>query len=386
MNHTKVLILGADGYLGWALWQYLKLRGYEVFGVDNFSRRELVEKVGSDSLMPIGSVTSAIANGIVNSNICEYPELMKIHSFFKPDVIVHLAEQPSAPYSMRGVNECIWETQVNNIAGTQSLLWYMEHLNPEAHLIKLGTMGEYSDWIYKGFPIPEEPTVQAMLMDGGQEHVYTKIPTPRSAGSFYHWSKIFDSNNIEFACKIWGLRATDLNQGVVYGTRVDDLQFRTRFDYDSYFGTTVNRFVTQAAVGIPLTVYGLGGQTRGFININDTMRAIELVIENPPKQREFRIVNQLTEVFSVNEIALMVRQHTGCEIDHIKNPRIEREEHLYNPKAEKLREWGLTDPRTMNAMLPEMVEDVAKYSGNIRLDVIQPQARWKEPFREEAVV
>ncbi len=386
MSHAKVLILGADGYIGFSLWQFLKARGYEVMGADNFSRRKLVEEVGSDSLIPIDSVPARMAAGIANINICTYTDLLKLHSFFKPDVIIHLAEQPSAPYSMRGVQECVYETQVNNIAGTQCVLWYMKQMNPEAHLIKLGTMGEYSDWIYKGFPIPEDPRVSAMLMEGGQEHVYTEIPTPRSAGSFYHWSKIFDSNNIEFACKIWGLRATDLNQGVVYGTRVDDLQFRSRFDYDSYFGTIVNRFVTQAVAGIPLTVYGAGGQTRGFININDTMRAIELVIENPPADGEFRMVNQLTEVFSVNEIASMVAYHTNCKVDRIENPRIEQEEHLYNPKCNKLREWGLTDPRRMISVLPEMVEDVSLFYGNIRTEVIQPQTRWEEPFREEAMV
>ena len=375
IKDKRVLIAGGDGYLGWALTVYLRSKGIECFGIDNFSRRSHVNTIGSDSLVPIGPQARVTGTDVLHR--------VNLESAFRhadPDVIVHFAEQPSAPFSMKSSVHAV-STQHNNLAGTMNILWTMRDVCPEAHLIKLGTMGEYSDWIYDKTPIPEHHTMSVMRMDPHiTENHFMEIPTPRAAGSFYHWSKIFDSNNIEFACKIWGLRATDINQGVVYGSRIEamDENNRTRFDYDSYFGTVVNRFIVQSIIDTPLTVYGKGGQTRGYLNINDVMRAIELVMENPPNPGQFEIVNQLTEVFSVTEIATMVSEVTGCDVMSLENPRIEREEHFYDPEYKKLKEWGLKDPRLMKDVLPDMVEDLKQFKDKVRLDVIGPDSFWRK--------
>ncbi len=382
--HGRVLILGQDGYLGWALTVYLRSKGIECLGVDNFMRRDNVAKIGSKSLTPIGR-EDRVDEAVDIRQTIRVETLLK--NFF-PDVIVHFAEQPSAPFSMRGSYEAI-RTQINNIEGTMGLLWAMRKERPNAHLIKLGTMGEYSDWIYKDSPIPEDTRMSVLRMDPMLDgNHFLDIPTPRFAGSFYHMSKIFDSYNIEFACKMWGLRATDINQGVVYGSKIEAMgeNNRTRFDYDSYFGTAVNRFVVQSIQGMPLTVYGAGGQTRGYININDAMRAIELVMDNPAEAGELQIVNQLTEVKSVKEIAHMVSGITGADIRSVANPRVEKEQHSYNPEYKKLKSWGLTDPKLMEDVLPDMIEDLKQFKDNIKPEVIMPKTYWRTEHEEGKAV
>ena len=384
MSDKKVLICGQDGYLGWALTVYLRSRGVECQGFDNFSRRENVRSVGSESLVPI-EATDRVDVGC--DMYLHRVHLVELLHNYKPTHIVHLGEQPSAPFSMKSVVHAA-STQQNNVIGTMNLLWAMRDVCPEAHLIKLGTMGEYSDWIYRKFPIPEEPTISAMLMDEeGHQQEYLTIPTPKAAGSFYHWSKVFDSQNIGFACKIWGLRATDINQGVVYGSRIEAMgeNNRTRFDYDSYFGTAVNRFIVQAIARHGLTVYGGGGQTRGYININDAMRAIELVMEHPPEFGRLDIVNQLTEVKSVYEVAMMVRDLTGEEAWSLDNPRVELEEHSYTPTFKKLKEWGLTEPRLMKDVLPEMIEDLSQFKDQINKEVLNPKTRWQTVKEQDKI-
>lgn len=373
--NKKVLILGADGYLGWALTIYLLKRGYDVECIDDFSRRRRVREIGSDSLFPLVGGRKKI-KAIRDFNITHYKWLKYFVRKKKPDVIVHLAEIPSAPYSMmKGSFAKL--TQYNNVIGTLNILWIMREEARNAHLIKLGTMGEYSDWIYDNpnIEIPEESRIKVQY----QMEDMT-IPTPRWAGSFYHFSKIFDSYNIEFACNLWGLRATDLNQGVVYGTKTDEMERneeRTRFDYDDIFGTVVNRFLVQAAVDEPLTVYGEGGQTRGFININDSMKCIELAINNPPDKATFQVFNQITEVLSINEIAKMVQECADFDvkIKHLKNPRVEKEQHNYNPTYKKLTDLGLK-PRLMSSVIGQMLEDVIKYKRRIKKDVIRPRVKW----------
>jgi len=381
----KVLILGADGYLGWSLYIHLQSKGCEVSGVDNYSRRQFVNFCGSESLVPIPSIPDR-QKLIPWQNVCTHGCLHRTIAEFEPDVIIHLAEQPSAPFSMTNVLQAA-ETQANNILGTMQLIWAVREINPKIHIIKLGTMGEYSDWIYKSSPIPESTTMPILRMDHNlDQNYFLDIPTPKFSGSFYHMSKIFDSYNIEFACKMWGLRATDINQGVVYGSKIEamDKNNRTRFDYDSYFGTAVNRFIVQAIQGLPLTVYGKGGQTRGYININDVMRAIELVIENPAQPGELQIVNQLTEVFRVEEIAELVASTVECSIGHVENPRVEKEQHSYKPVYQKLYNWGLTEPRLMKDVLPGMVEDIRQFKDRINVEVILPKTKWRE--KEEEVL
>lgn len=384
-SRGKVLILGADGYLGWSLYVHLDKKGHTVAGVDNYSRRDFVDRCGSESLVPI-QVKESRRKLVPWSNICIYPTLHNIIKEFEPDTIVHLAEQPSAPFSMANATQAA-ATQVNNIQGTMHLIWAVREINPKIQIIKLGTMGEYSDWIYEDSPIPESTRMPILRMDPDiDKNYFLDIPTPKFSGSFYHMSKIFDSYNIEFACKMWGLRATDINQGVVYGSRIEAMgeNNRTRFDYDSYFGTAVNRFIVQAIQGLPLTVYGKGGQTRGYININDVMRAIELVMENPAQPGELQIVNQLTEVFRVEEIAELVANTVECSIGHVENPRVEQEQHSYKPVYKKLHNWGLTEPRLMKDVLPGMVEDIRQFKHRINPDVVLPKTKWRE--KEEEVL
>lgn len=331
----KVLILGIDGYLGWALKDYLEERGHMVMGFDNFSRRRRVAEIGSDSLFPFN-------HEVLKGDLCDYESLLS----YKVDVVVDLAEQPSAPYSLRNLESAV-ETQQNNIVGTMNLLWWLK-TRPHIHLIKLGSMGVY------GTPegdIPES--------DG---------PIAYDPGSFYHISKAADSLNLRKACQWWGLNVTDLHQGVVYGHLPE-----TRFDYDSYFGTVINRFLTQAAVNYPLTVYGEGGQTRGYLNIKDTMRCIELAMLNPPKG--YRVFNQFTEIFSVDQIAKMVQKITGCAVRHIPNPRKELEAHEYNPTHVRLPDLGLKHHK-----LEDEIEGIYKLvyekRANIKREVIAPQTQW----------
>jgi len=253
--------------------RFLEEKGYEVAGLDNNLRKRNVESVGGKSLTKVEKHPNTMAHDISKDALATKILVKDL----QPDAIVHLAEQPSAPFSMISAQRAA-ETQRNNVVGTMNVLWAIREVNPEIHLIKLGTAGEYSDWIWDKRQIPESPRVK---IDGWE------IPTPRYAGSFYHFSKLFDSFNIDYACRIWGLRATDINQGVVYGHLPG-----TRLDIDEWFGTVVNRFCAQAVAGIPLTVYGSGGQERGFISIRNVMEAIELVIENPPEG--YYIIHQLT--------------------------------------------------------------------------------------------
>jgi UDP-sulfoquinovose synthase len=373
----RILILGADGYLGWTLYQYLGAK-HEVKGVDNGLRRMLVKEVGSDSLLPISDLEERDLHqfDISEWRAHDHP-LELICREFQPEVIVHFAEQPSAPYSMRGRTQAHL-TQQNNVIGTLNLLFVMREVCPEAHLIKLGTMGEYGDTIYGINKIPESSRMVIWpLHTVTDKRAEMKIPTPKWAGSLYHWSKVFDSYNIDFACKLWGLRATDLNQGIVYSTGLPGQKESTRFDYDECFGTLVNRFIVQALCDIPLTVYGAGKQTRGFIYLGDSMRAIELVVDHPPKAGELNVINQLTEVKSVLEIAHMVQEISGCAIESRDNPRVEKESHPYNPIYEKLKGWGLTKPVKMEDELPNMLVDVAKHIDKVKLDVVEPKTQWR---------
>ena len=339
----KIMVAGIDGYLGTALKYYLEEKGYKVFGFDNGLRKDNVDLIGSESL-----THKAETNPVSLDLRTDYQELEELLAEVMPDAIIHFAEQPSAPFSMRSVDDAV-ETQENNISGTMNLLWAMKEVCPKAHLIKLGTMGVYGT--------PDEPI---------EEHNGAVAYDP---GSFYHISKACDSLNVRKSCEWWGLNATDLHQGVVYG-HINN----TRFDYDSYFGTAINRFITQALIEHPLTVYGKGDQTRGFIYIEDTMKCIELAILNPPKG--YRVFNQITETFSINYLAQKVSDLTGVEIEHLDNPRIEREEHPYQVTHKRLFDLGL-EPKTLQEVLPHFIKKIKPFKGRIKEEVIRPQTSWK---------
>src|SRR4051795_6703729 len=334
----RVLILGGDGYLGWPTAMRFSGKGHDVAVVDNFARRRWHEQAGTDSLTPIASLDDRISawhevsGKRIESHVGDISEGTFIADTvreFMPDTIIHYGEQPSAPWSMQSVDQAVI-TQQSNVIGTLKLLWAMREHVPDAHLVKLGTMGEY------GTPNIDIEEGYINIDHNGRSDL---LPFPKLPGSFYHLSKVHDSHNIHFACRVWGMRATDLNQGVVYGIETDetslDERLITRFDYDQAFGTALNRFCVQAVVGHPLTIYGSGHQTRGTLNIRDTLQCVELALANPADPGEYRVFNQFTEQFSVLELAELV-QRAGrelgldVEVGRLENPRVESEEHYYN--------------------------------------------------------
>ena len=385
-SKPRVLILGGDGYLGWPTAMHFSNAGYPVAIVDNLSKRVWEAEFGSMPLWHLPSIQKRVRVWKAGSKK-EIPvyigDIAHNHRFvyktledFKPDAIVHYAEQPSAPYSMSGREKAV-NTQVNNIAGTLNILFAMRKYVPNAHLVKLGTMGEY------GTPnIDIEEGWLEIEHKGRRERVLY----PKQAGSWYHQSKVHDSNNIEFACRVWGIRATDLNQGIVYGIDTDETilhpELLTSFHYDHVFGTALNRFCTQAVAGIPLTVYGKGGQKRGFLNIRDTLQCIKLAVDNPVKAGEFRVFNQFTEVLSVAELAETVKkaaQTLGLPVTvkKIENPRVEKEEHYYNPSNESLLKLGLKPTLLSHELIHSMMGKIKDAREHIEYDIIHPTIKWK---------
>jgi UDP-sulfoquinovose synthase len=362
------MILGIDGYLGWPLALFLSEKGIMVAGLDNMSRREQVGRLGGASLIELPKFKkrkSILREYSQNSSlICrdvdiskDYNGLKQALEFFDPEVIVHLAEQPSAPFSMLSLKACR-KTMDNNILGTINLLYAMKAVCPNAHLVKLGTMGEYGT---PNIPIPEG------FFDIVREGRKDTLPFPRQAGSWYHQTKVHDSNNIMFACKIWGLKSTDIMQGVVYGTYLDEMgddpAKKTRLDFDSIFGTAVNRFAVQAVLGHPLTVYGKGFQKRGFIPIQDSIECMYLAMQNPPEEGKYRVINQFEDVYMIQELAVLVRDLAierghDCYIEHYENPRVEMEDHFYEPKHDTLKAWGYEPKRDIGGTISNIIKDV----------------------------
>ena len=383
----RVFIAGIDGYLGWSLAQYLTSRGHEVAGADLFLRRRWVEEMGSWSAVPIVSMRerreafqAQYRKPLLfwEGDLREYGFVEKAFREFQPDAIVHLGECPSAPYSMIDVGHAAF-VQTNNIVTTFNLLFAMHDLRPEAHLVKLGTMGEY------GTPNVDIPEGFFEIEYRGRKD---RLPFPRQAGSWYHWSKVHGSNNIMFACRVYGLRATDIMQGVVFGTRIeqmgDDDRLLTRLDFDQAFGTAVNRFCCQAVIGHPLTPFGKGHQRRGFLPLRDSMQCLTLVLENPPKAPgEYRVFNQFEEVYDVTELACKVRKVAeelglAVEIRNLENPRKELEEHYYKPDHQHLFDLGYQPTHDVEAEMRIMLRDLVRYRGRIeaRKDVLIPDVRW----------
>jgi UDP-sulfoquinovose synthase len=380
----RVLILGGDGYLGWPTAMRFSARGHEVSVVDNFSRRRWVSGAGSDSLTPIADLDARIAAWEEKSGdrIRSYVGAVEDGDFLdgvvaetRPEAVIHYGQQPSAPYSMIS-RETAVETQQANVVGNLNLLFAMRDHVPDAHLVKLGTMGEY------GQPNIDIEEGYIEIEHRGRKDL---LPFPKLPGSLYHCSKVHDSTNIHFACRTWGLRATDLNQGVVYGIETEeaagDERLITRFDYDELFGTVLNRFCLQAVIGHPLTVYGAGHQTRGFLNIRDTLNCVELAVANPAERGDFRVFNQFTEQFSVLELAEKVKaaaEHLGytVEINHLENPRVEKEEHYYNAIHTKLLDLGLEPTLLGEELVESMLHTIERYKGHAIEASIDPRTRW----------
>jgi len=383
----KVLILGLDGYIGWSLALRQLSLGNEVYGIDNFSRRKSVEEIGSWSAIPImpiekrismlqkeyGDKISFHAGDLVDSNFAS-----DVIKKFKPDSIIHLAEQPSAPYSMIDQSHTLY-TQSNNVLGTLNVLFAMKHHAPKSHLIKLGTMGEY------GTPDLE---ISEGFMEVEFRGKKATIPYPRFAGSWYHWSKVHDSNNVAFACKLWGLRSTDIMQGVVYGTRtsqITDQSKHTRFDFDEIFGTVINRYCAQAVIGHPLTVYGKGGQTRGFLALEDSVQCMSILIDNPPEDGEYRVVNQFDQQYQVSDLAERVKRIADkkgldAHIQRSENPRVEKEEHYYKADHEQLKKLGFKATRHIDDEISIMLDDLILHEERIRAkkDQMTKLVKWRD--------
>nr|MBA2600687.1 NAD-dependent epimerase/dehydratase family protein [Actinomycetota bacterium] len=380
----KVLILGGDGYLGWPTAMHLAQAGHDVAVADNLLRRNMATELGTNSLTPIQplqdrvTVFKELTGNEVRpffGDLIDAQFVDEVFSEVRPDSVIHYGEQPSAPYSMIDRRHAV-ATQRNNVEGNLNVLYAMRDLTPQAHLVKLGTMGEY------GTPNIDIEEGFIEIEHKGRKDT---LPFPKLPGSMYHLSKVHDSHNIHFACRIWGLAATDLNQGVVYGIRTEetalDERVCTRFDYDEVFGTVLNRFCVQAVVGHPLTVYGKGGQTRGFLNIIDTLQCVRLAVENPAAGGEFRVFNQFTEQFSVNELAEIVRRVGGgmginVSVESVPGPRIEAEEHYYNAAHTKLVELGLHAHPLTDDVVIRMIETVARYKDRILVGPIAPKTRW----------
>jgi UDP-sulfoquinovose synthase len=382
----RILILGGDGYLGWATSMYFSKRGHEVHTVDNYLRRRAHREAGTDSLTPIADSLPERARvwkdvtgldiGVTEGDLTEWDVVRRLFEDVRPEAIVHYGEMPSAPYSMKDRDHCVF-THENNVSGTLNVLWAMAEFAPDAHLVKLGTMGEY------GTPNIDIEEGFITIDHNGRSDT---LPFPKLPGSWYHLTKVHDSHNIHFACRIWGLRSTDLNQGVVYGIETEetklDERLNTRFDYDEVFGTALNRFCVQAVIGHPLTAYGKGGQTRGYLNIVDTLQCVELAASNPPAAGEYRVFNQFTEQFSIVQLAEKVREAgahhgLGVAVEHLENPRVELEDHYYNAAHTKLMDLGLRPHLLSETLIESMISTIERYKDRVIPDHIMPSTRWR---------
>ncbi|MFN2525346.1 MAG: NAD-dependent epimerase/dehydratase family protein [Actinomycetota bacterium] len=382
----RVLIAGVDGYLGWPLAMHLARRGHQVGGVDAYLRRGWVSEIGSHSAVPIADMPTrrSAFQEHLGAELTFFEGDLRDVSFvrglledFGPDAIVHLGECPSAPYSMVDLDHAVF-VQTNNLVTTFNLIFAIRDRGEDTHLVKLGTMGEY------GTPSVDIP--EGFFEVEYRERI-DRLPFPRQAGSWYHWSKVHGSNNLMFACNVYGLRATDVMQGVVFGTRVDeagdDPRLATRVDFDQFFGTAVNRFCCQAVIGHPLTPFGKGFQKRGFLPLADSMQCLTLALENRPEPGEYRVLNQFAEVYDVTELAQRVAK-VGAELGlqgevaNVTNPRMEAEEHYYNPDHGRLFELGYRPTEDLEGVLASMLEDLLPHRARIeaKRSLLLPDQHW----------
>jgi UDP-sulfoquinovose synthase len=382
----KILILGGDGYLGWPTAMFFSKQGHDIRILDNFIKKKIENEENVKPLFP--QITLGERVDLWNKNVnkpidfvvgdlLNHRLLYDVLESFKPDTIIHYAEQPSAPYSMKGRDACYF-TQHNNVLGTINLLFGMKKHCPDAHLIKLGTMGEY------GTPNIDIEEGWLEITHKGRKD---RVLYPKKPMSFYHLSKVHDSNNIEFACRVWGTKCTDLNQGCVYGLETEeskmDEKMSTSFHYDQVFGTVINRFICQSIIGKDLTVYGNGTQTRGYLNIIDTLNCVNIATNNPASTGEFRVFNQYTEVLSINDIAkniISAASQIGIKskIKNLENPRTEQEDHYYKPNNESLIKLGLKPIKIGDNVLPNMMKKALQYKDRILEQTILPTIKWKQ--------
>ncbi|MBW4841353.1 MAG: NAD-dependent epimerase/dehydratase family protein [Paenibacillaceae bacterium] len=380
----RLIVAGGDGFCGWPTALYLSKRGHEVAIIDNLARRKWDHELRSNSLTPIASLEERVERWkeltgrsirVFLGDLNHYDFLGEVMRQVRPDAFVHFAEQRSAPYSMIDREHAVY-TQANNVIGTLNVGYAIREFAPDCHLIKLGTMGEY------GTPNIDIEEGYLEIEHNGRKDV---LPYPKQPGSFYHLSKVHDSHNLMFMCRIWGIRVTDLNQGVVYGLHTEETQLDpllvNRFDYDGVFGTALNRFLIQAAIGHDLTVYGSGGQTRGFLNLTDTVRCIEISANHPADRGEFRVFNQFTEEFSVLELAEKVkrvaeREGIPVSIAHLENPRIEKETHYYHAKNTKLQQLGLTPNLLTDEVLMDIFRTAVQHKDRVVKDNVLPGVKW----------
>ncbi|MDA8087142.1 MAG: NAD-dependent epimerase/dehydratase family protein [Nitrospiraceae bacterium] len=381
----KVLVLGADGYLGWATCMHFSCKGHEVTAVDNYFRRNASERLGCPPLIPTPGLPQRAktwkgmgggAIRVLTGDITDYDFLLAVFGLCQPEVVIHYAEQPSAVYSMMDRDTAAFTVQ-NNLVGTLNLAYAVKETGSACHIIKLGTMGEY------GTP---DIDIEEGWLEIEHKGRKDRFLFPRQAGSIYHTSKIQDTDLLWFFARTWGLSVTDLMQGPVYGisTEEDNMypDLMPNFSYDEVFGTVLNRFVVQAVAGHPLTVYGRGGQARGYINIKDTLQCVYLSSMLPPGPGELRVFNQMTETFTVNDLATKVRkagEKLGYEvkIGHMENPRVEQEEHYYNPKYTGLMELGLKPHYLTDDVLEGMFRLVAGYKSRINRASIFRGVKWR---------
>ncbi|SDK45843.1 NAD-dependent epimerase/dehydratase family protein [Lacicoccus qingdaonensis] len=381
----RIIVAGGDGFCGWPTALYLSEKGHEVTIVDNLVRREYDKELNSNSVTPIASLEDRVAKWkeltgkeikVYEGDLNHYDFLSLVFKQERPEAFVHFAEQRSAPYSMIDREHAVY-THENNVIGNLNVLYAIKEFEPDCHLIKLGTMGEY------GQPNIDIEEGYIEVEHKGRKDV---LPFPKQPGSFYHLTKVHDTDNIMFACKIWGIRATDLNQGVVYGLNTEetlkDPVLVNRLDYDAIFGTALNRFLTQAAIGHDITVYGSGGQTRGYLNIKDTVRCVEIAAENPADRGEFRVFNQFTESFSVLELAQKIQSvakglDIDVEVSNVENPRVEKEEHYYNAVNTALIDLGLEPHLLTDEVLEEILTYSLQHKDRIIVDNVLPKVTWK---------
>ncbi len=382
----KILILGIDGYLGWSLANYFAKEDYSISGIDGFFRRRWVKEMGAISALPIASMKKRIQayQNIYKKDIFFYQGDITNYDFLsrrikdiQPDVIIHFAQCPSSPYSMMNHEKSVW-VQKNNLIGTLNLIYAVKEYAPDAHIVKLGTMGEY------GTPNMDIPEGFFEIEYKGKKD---RLPFPKQANSWYHLSKVHDSNNLQFACRNFGIKCTDIMQGVVFGSGVNNfhnnISLYNRLDFDQAFGTVINRFCCESVISHAITIYGSGTQIRSFLPLKDCMRCIKLVISNPPAKGEYKVINQFANIYSINQLASKVagvchKLNIEVKIENISNPRKEAESHYYNPENQNLKNLGYTPSTDFEDEIRGLIlsvmpfrKRIAKYS-----KILSPTINW----------